>query len=186
LALRDAPGSTIAVPINMPTIFEQIACKYNSKIIRTETDPNMLIKATIPNKVLMAGDGRGNFIFSDFHSAFDGLMALAKTIEFLSTQKVSLGNVVANLPHYFMAERRVSCTWEAKARVMRLINEKFQKHKHPDVVNGVKIELSDKKWILILPDADQPYFRITVEGETRQEAESLVDEYTRTIEKLVD
>ncbi len=186
LALCDAPGSTVAVPLDMPQIFEQLAQKYNSKIIRTEADSNALIKATIPNKILMAGDGRGNFIFPDFHSAFDGLISLVKTIEFLSTQKTSLGDVVANLPSYFMAERRVSCAWDAKARVMRLINEKFQKCKHPNVINGVKIILSDKEWVLILPDPDQPYFRVIVEGPNQTEAEKLVDKYAYIIEKLVD
>jgi mannose-1-phosphate guanylyltransferase/phosphomannomutase len=131
----------------------------------------------------MAGDGEGNFIFPDFHCAVDGLMALAKTLEFLATQKTSLGEVVANLPPYYIAERKVSCVWEAKPRVMRLINEKFEHHKH-QAINGIKIALSSDKWVLIISDPDQPYFRIITEAESQSEAVALVDEYAQVVGKI--
>lgn len=183
LALRDAPGSTIAVPINMPNLFEQIAQKHGGKIIRTEIDSNALINASCPHKVIMAGDGDGNFIFPDFQCAFDGMIALVKILEFMATQNVALGEIVANLPPYHMAERRVSCAWDAKARVMRLIYERFQNHKQ-QAINGIKIHLTPHRWVLILPDPDQPYFRITAEAESYEAAEALVDEYAQVIEKI--
>lgn len=183
MAFRDAPGSTIAVPMNLPNIFEKIAKRYNGKIVRTGIDPNALIKATCTENVLLAGNGEGNFIFPDFHCAVDGLMALAKILEFLATQKVSLGEIVANLPPYHVAERKVSCVWEAKARVMRLINEKFESHKH-QAIDGVRIDLNSDKWVLIVPDPDQPFFQVIAEAESQNEAESLVDEYAQIVEKI--
>ena len=183
MALRDAPGSAVVVPINMPSLFEEIAKRYNGKIIRTEADLEALIKATCSKNVIMGGDGEGNFIFPDFHCAVDGLMALAKLLEFMATQKVSLGNIVADLPPYYLAERKISCVWEAKAKVMRLIHEKFEKH-GSQIINGVKIHLNEHRWILIRPDPDQPYFRVTAEGETHDEAEALVDEYAQIVENV--
>jgi mannose-1-phosphate guanylyltransferase/phosphomannomutase len=82
-----------------------------------------------------------------------------------------------------MAERKVSCVWEAKARVMRLINEKFESYKN-QIINGAKISLDPNKWVLIVPDPDQPYFRITVEATSQGEAETLADEYAQVVEKL--
>lgn len=183
MAFRDAPGSTVAVPINLPNIFEKIAGKYNGRVIRTGLDPNALIKATCTENVLMAGDGEGNFIFPDFHCAIDGLMALAKILEFLATQKISLGEIVANLPRYYIADRKVSCVWEAKARVMRLINEKFENYKSQEF-NGVKIELGPDKWVLIAPDPDHPFFQVIAEAESQSEAETLVDKYAQIVEKI--
>jgi hypothetical protein len=63
LALRDAPGSAIAIPIDMPNLFETIAARYGGRIIRAEIDLDALIKATCTENVIMAGDGKGNFIF---------------------------------------------------------------------------------------------------------------------------
>ncbi|RME79635.1 MAG: nucleotidyl transferase [Chloroflexi bacterium] len=184
LALRDAPGSTIAVPVNMPLIFEKIAQKYNGKVIRTEIDANSFVEATCTHKVILAGDGAGSFIFPDFHCAFDGMMALVKTLEYLATQNCRLGEVVENLPPYHLAQRRVSCTWEAKGRVMRQLNEKFRPAKS-EILNGIKLDLGPGRWVLIVPDPDHPYFRITVEAESQKEAEALADKYTRIVEEVV-
>ncbi|MBN1994922.1 MAG: mannose-1-phosphate guanyltransferase [Anaerolineae bacterium] len=184
MVLQDAPGSVVAIPLNLPNVFEKIAAKYNGHIIRTEIDRNALIKATCTDNVIMAGDGKGNFIFPDFQCAVDGLMALAKMLEFLAIQKVSLGEVIDTLPPYYVAERKVSCVWEAKAGVMRLINEKFEERKDQHVINGVKIALEANEWVLIIPDPDQPCFRVTTEAESQTEAENLADEYAQIIEKI--
>jgi mannose-1-phosphate guanylyltransferase/phosphomannomutase len=182
LALRDAPGGSVAIPLDMPDLFEAIAARHGGRIIRTETDPDALIQAISTEKVIMAGDSRGHFIFPDFHCAVDGMMALAKILEFLATQKVSLGAIVSNMPPYYLAERKVSCAWEAKARVMRLIHEKFESYKH--MINGAKINLDLNKWVLIIPDPDQPYFRVVVEATSLGEAETLADEYAQIIERI--
>jgi mannose-1-phosphate guanylyltransferase/phosphomannomutase len=181
LALRDAPGSSIAIPVNLPNLFEEIVRKYNGHIIRTDTDSSELIKTACAERVIIAGNGRGDFIFPDFQCAIDGLMALAKMLEYLATQMISLSDVVSNLPSYYIAQRKVPCMWEAKARVMRLIGEKFE-HYDNQATNGVKIVLDTMRWVLIVSDPDQPCFRVTTEASSQEEAETLADEYAHIVE----
>ena len=183
LALRDAPGSTIAIPANLPNIFERIAKRHGGRIIRTNMELDSLIEATYSNNVIIAADGRGNFIFPDFQCTFDGMMAVAKLLEFLATQNVSISDMALNLPAYHMADRRVSCLWEAKPRVMRLINERFDNLTN-QTEHGIKVDLGPNKWVLIVPDPDQPYFQVTTEAESEIEAEALADEYAQIIEKI--
>lgn len=183
MALRDAPGSAVTIPVNLPHIFEKIAQRYNGRVIRTEIDSDALIKATCTENVIMAGDDEGSFIFPDFQCAVDGLMALAKLLEFLATQKTSLSEVVSNLPHFYVAERRVSCSWESKARVMRLIHERFDSYRN-QAPNGVKMELGPDRWVLITPDQEQPQFRVTTEGSSQGDAETLADEYAEVVKSM--
>ncbi len=183
LALRDAPGSSVALPVNLPSLFEDIAAKYNGRIIRTPIELNTLIKTACVEKVIVASDGAGNFIFPDFHCAVDGLMALAKMLEYLATQMTSLSDIVSNLPPFYVADREVSCIWEAKARVMRLISEKFAHYKN-QATNGVKIALDEARWVLISPDPDQPHFHITTEAASQEDAEALADEYSLIVENI--
>jgi mannose-1-phosphate guanylyltransferase/phosphomannomutase len=183
MALQNAPRSSVTIPLNLPNIFEKIAQRYEGQIIRTEVDVDSLIKATCTESVVMSGDGEGNFIFPEFQCAVDGLMALAKLLEFLATQKTALSEVVSNLPHYYVAERKVPCPWEAKARVMRLIYERFDSYKN-QVFNGVKVELGEDRWILMTPDPDHPSFRVATEGISQGDAESLADEFARVIETM--
>ena len=183
LALKDAPGSAVAIPISLPNLFEDIARKYNGRIIRTEVATNLLIKTACVENVIIAGDDKGNFIFPDFQCAVDGLMALAKMLEFLATQQISLSEIVANLPPHFIANRKVSCVWEAKARMMRLINEKFE-HYENHALNGLKVVLDTNRWALIVPDLDQPRFRIVTEAPSQEEADTLAEEYVEFLEKI--
>jgi len=184
LVLQDAPGSAIAVPFNLPNIFEKLAAKYDGRVIRTETDREDLIRAACEQNIIMACDGRGDFIFPDFQCTADGLMGLAKLLEFLATQKASLSDVIDRIPPYFVAERKVSCVWEAKARVMRLSNENFENDKDKEFLTGVRIVLDENQWVLIIPDPDQPCFRITAEAESQDKAERLSDNYAQVIEKI--
>jgi len=184
LVLRDAPGGTVAVPVDLPNIFEKIAERHGGRVARTEMEPDALINTAHDNKnIIMAGNGKGNFIFPDFQCAYDGMMALAKMLEFLATQRVSLSEIIINLPPYYIAERRVSCMWEAKPKVMRLMNEQFENHKS-QAKHGIKVNLGSNKWVLIVPDPDQPYFIINTEADSQAEAEALADEYAHLVENI--
>jgi mannose-1-phosphate guanylyltransferase/phosphomannomutase len=182
MSLRAAGGGTIAVPVTQPGIMEKIAEQYGGKVLRTKFDLYDLMSAATKEAVIMAGDGAGNFIFPQFQSAVDGLMAVAKTLEFLATQNTKLSEVIAALPPYYTAMRKVSCPWEHKGTVMRLLNEQFQDYQ-VERTDGFKIYLGDE-WVLVLPDPDNPFFQIFTEGASASSAEALAEKYVRIVESL--
>ncbi|MFQ6058664.1 MAG: sugar phosphate nucleotidyltransferase [Anaerolineae bacterium] len=182
LALRAHSGGTITVPANAPRIFEQIAEQHRGKVLRTRVDLRDLMLAATRKEVIMAGDGAGNLIFPQFQPAVDGLFAVVKLLEFLSTQKTALSQVVASLPPFFTAHGKVSCPWEAKGTVMRRLNEEYPSHRAQ--IDGVRVDL-DQEWVLILPDPDQPVFHVYAESTSRDRVEGLADEYARVVEDFV-
>ncbi|HOG45603.1 MAG TPA: nucleotidyl transferase, partial [Anaerolineae bacterium] len=122
-------------------------------------------------------------IFPRLHPGADGLFALAKLLEFLVRQNVTLSQVIASLLPYHIAERRVSCPWEFKGTVMRLLNQQFKPPRSAQI-DGTKIELSAKEWVLVLPDPDEPYFRVFAESDSAPQAADLADKYARIVEGL--
>jgi mannose-1-phosphate guanylyltransferase/phosphomannomutase len=185
LALRANPGETIVIPVHMPSIFEQIAAEHDGNVQRCKVDPHDLMARSGDEGVVMATDGMGNFVFPQFQAAIDGLMATVKLLEFLATQQTSLANVVAGLPSFHVVQQEVSCPWEAKGTVMRLLNQQY-KDRRADLIDGIKILLGDKEWVLILPDPDYPKFHVYAEARTDREAQDLVDRYVRIVEGLQD
>jgi mannose-1-phosphate guanylyltransferase/phosphomannomutase len=184
LSMRAAGGGVLAVPLDQPMIFEQIAARYGGRVVRTKTDSHALMRACVREEgVIMAGDGTGNFIFPAFQPAMDGLMATAKLLELLATQHIRLSDVVAGLPASFVARRQVDCPWEAKGKVMRRLSEQH-KDAYVDTLDGIKIRLGDLVWVLIRPDPDRPICHIVAEGSSGAAAERIVDEYTRLLESL--
>jgi mannose-1-phosphate guanylyltransferase/phosphomannomutase len=183
LTLRAMPGATIAVPVRMPNVFEQIAARHNGQVIRTKVDAHALTKTACEAAVAMATDGSGSFIFPQFQCASDGLMAIAKLLEFLATQHTTLSEVVRSLPTFEVAQERAPCPWENKGTVMRRLIE-YAQHNPVETVDGVKIRLNEAEWVLVLPDPDSPQFQIFAESTSRAQASALAQKYADLVKQL--
>jgi mannose-1-phosphate guanylyltransferase/phosphomannomutase len=182
LALRVHGSGTVVVPVTVSQTVEAIAAQYGGQVLRTRTDMHAVMEAAAGEGVIMAADGAGGFVFPQFHPAVDGMMALAKLLEFLAVHKSSVCDVLASLPPQHMAVRDVSCPWEAKGTVMRLLHERYKAGPEAKI-DGVRVQLGHD-WVLVLPDPDQPMFRIYAESDSAMGAEELAEKYARIVESL--
>jgi mannose-1-phosphate guanylyltransferase/phosphomannomutase len=176
-------GGIVVVPVWAPSIFEQIAQKHGAEVVRTRFNSYALMTAALRSGVVIAGDGQGSFIFPEFQPTADGLFTIAKLIELTTLRKTRFTQAIKNLPHYALATTRVPCRWEDKGRVMRILNEQYRDSSSKQV-DGVKIELGNDEWALILPDADRPLFHVIAEADTDVEARQLVDKYSGLVQGL--
>jgi len=185
LALRAKGGGTIAVPVTLPNAIEQVANQYGGRVVRTRVSSAALMEAANQSDVILAADGRGSYIFPDFQPVVDGMMAVAKLLQYLAREGVHLSDVLGQVPLYHMAEATVNCPWESKGTVMRLLNQQY-KERLDVKIDGVKIRLGEDGWVLVLPDEDQPRFQIYAQGHSDGQARDLVDRYVRIVEGLQD
>ncbi len=152
-------------------------------MVRTKTALSAIMAAANREGVVMAADGRGSFIWPEFQPVVDGMMTVAKILEYLAVQETHLSEVLAEVPPFFMAQGVVSCPWEHKGTVMRLLNQQYKDRMGPNI-DGVKILLGEDEWVLVLPDEDQPRFQIFAEGRSDAHAHDLVQRYERIVEGL--
>lgn len=185
LLLRDKnmQRGTIVFPINLPNLFEPLADKYNTQIVRVKNDHQALMEAAQISDVRLAFSGTGDFIFPSFQPTMDGMLALVKLLELLAVHQTTLHEVVRGLPNFYLAQRHVYCAWENKGGVLRLLNEQY----HDRLISntdGVKLGLTPTEWVLIAPDPDGPFFHIHAEGSSREIANATADRYARIVEGL--
>ncbi|MFQ5342605.1 MAG: sugar phosphate nucleotidyltransferase, partial [Anaerolineae bacterium] len=183
LSLQAAGGGTIAIPVSAPHTFDRIAEQHGGQVTRTKVDPQDLMSVAAGEGMIFAGDEAGNYIFPAFQPAIDGLIAVAKLLEFLAMQETTLSAVVDRLPEYHIAKREVACQWESKGAVMRLLNEQYREQLEPQI-DGLRIRLDDGNRVLILPDPDNPQFRIYAESGDEEQAGSLADSYATIVDEL--
>ncbi len=174
----------IAVMAHQPLLFDEIAKRHGAQVFHTKIEPQdlMTVAAKKP-EVILAASGAGEFIVPAFHRLVDAMFPIAKMLEYLATQNTNLADVIAELPPFFTASKRVPCPWEQKGTVMRLLNEQY-KDRIAEQVDGVKIRLDDREWVLIVPEADEPIFTVYAEGVSAENATKLVDHYGRVIDGL--
>ncbi len=182
LFLRQYSGGTVAVPVTAPSALQHIAERYEGHILHTKVLPHALMSAASRENVILVGDGRGGFVFPALQPAFDGMLAIAKLLELLATFEMRLSEVVDDLPAYYMSNTRVTCPWENKGRVMRILSEQYRERRAKPI-DGIKIDLGSE-WVLVLPDADGPLFHVFAESVSSEQAQALAEKYARVVSGL--
>jgi mannose-1-phosphate guanylyltransferase/phosphomannomutase len=182
LFLRQHRNGTVAAPVTAPSALQHIARRYDSYILHTKVLPHALMTAAGREGVVLVGDGRGAFAFPELQPAFDGMLAIAKLLELLATFQMRLSEVVDDLPAYYMSTTSVSCPWEHKGKVMRILNEQYRERRAKPI-DGIKIDLG-KEWVLVLPDADSPLFHVFAESVSNEQAQALAEKYARVVSGL--
>ncbi len=187
LVAQTRPGARVAVPVTAPSVIEAVMRRTNGTVARTKTDSRFLmtLSSLSAENIAMAGDLEGGFIFPDFHPAFDGMFTFAKTLEMLSWLQRPLSEFSAELPPMFLSSAQVRCPWEVKGKVMRRLTEDSRHaNGRTDLIDGIKLTDSEREWVLVLPDAAEPFFHVFAEGQTQEEAVRRAQEYVGKIESL--
>lgn len=184
LVWRDRPDATLAVPVDMPSLFEQMAAKHGGHVLRTKVDIQALMTAADEKAVTLAVDGNGHFIFPILHPVPDGMFALACLLQHLARGRTTLGEVVRGLPSFVWLHETAPCPWEAKGRVMRLVNERAESYVST-AIDGVKFHLDNHRWVHIRPDPDRALLHVVVEAPTDAEAQTLLRSHLSWLHGLI-
>jgi mannose-1-phosphate guanylyltransferase/phosphomannomutase len=182
LFLRKYRGGTVAAPVTAPGALEHLAERYDGHIQHTRVQAHALMSAAGREGVVLVGDGTGGFVFPSMQPAFDGMLAILKLLELLSTFEMRLSEVVDDLPPYYMSRTMVNCPWESKGKVMRILSEQYRERRTKPI-DGIKIDLG-KEWVLVLPDADRPLFHVVAESVSNEQAQALAEKYARVVSGL--
>lgn len=170
IALRSR-GEPIVVPITAPRAIELLAQKYHTRVVKTRTSIQDLLE-----KVMPLGDLR-------FSIHLDPLGALLYVLDYTARNGLSLGQLVDEIPAFYMEQKEVPVPWEAKGLVIRRLIEN-PPAEQLELLEGVKV-YHPQGWALVLPDPDAPVCRVFTEGASMEIAQSLSDFYIEKIKEII-
>jgi mannose-1-phosphate guanylyltransferase / phosphomannomutase len=113
----------------------------------------------------------------------DPLLAIGRLLEWMAKERLTDQEVLDRLPSACTATRTVPCPWEAKGRIMRRLLEEHV-DSAVDLVDGLRIQRPEG-WALLVPDPDEPVYRVYAEADDRAQAEALAERYTRRLRELL-
>ena len=181
LLLRSSVRGAFALPVSAPSAIELMAHEKGCSVRRTKSSERAMIEAALSPEVILAASMDGKFAFPKFQAAFDGMFAIAKTIELLSAAAAPLSSIMAGVPRRTFLQTRVPCSWEMKGGIMRKMSEDSL-DEEATFIDGIKVHFGED-WVLVLPDQYQPYVHIFTEAKQQKAAQGLLDEYRRKVEK---
>ncbi|MHB9095804.1 MAG: phosphohexomutase domain-containing protein, partial [Eubacteriales bacterium] len=161
-----AGDKEIGIPVTAPSVIEKLAANMGGKVTRTKSHLRSQMEFSRENL---------------FQPLFDGTYIFLKVLEYLQSKRTDIDTVMEGIPKSYIYKKEVECPWPEKGMVMRRLIEDTKKEK-VELLDGIKI-YTDNGWTLVLPDCEEPVFKIVSEGPTFEAAEKLADHYTKMIEQ---
>lgn len=176
-------SSKIVMSITAPSRLESFLAERSMSVVRCRSSVRDLMSMAQEEGVTFAGNESGGFIFPEFHPGFDAMFCLANLTGMLLRSGGTLSEIVAQIPDFHLAYKKVECPWDAKGMVMRRLSEESRVGSRVELVDGIKI-YDDDAWVLILPDSFEPLFHVFAESPELKASEALANEYVERIELL--
>lgn len=167
ISFEQSEPKKIGVPVTATSVIERIAGDLGGQVVRTKSNPRSLMEVTREDM---------------FQPLFDGTYIFLKVLEYLQARNTDIDSIIRAIPESHIYRKEVECPWAEKGTVMRRLIEDSTEDR-VELLDGIKI-YKEKGWILVLPDGEEPVFRIVSEAASTEDAEKLADYYAEKITRF--
>ena len=146
------------------------------EVLRTAVGDVNVAEVIIEKNAAFGGEPSGTWLHPDFCMCPDGILSGLRMAEIVS-RKGKLSELLAEIPSYPNIREKITCSKEAKIRVMEnmeeLLKDAFDDISEVNSLDGVRLTFSDDSWVLVRPSGTEDYIRITLESRDAQRAEEI-------------
>ena len=171
----------VAANLSTSRMIDDLAARYRSvNVLRTAVGEANVVAALKPqgNRALLGGEGNGGVILPQVCWVRDSLTAMALVLDLLADGRLSLREVVDQLPRYVMIKHKFDLKDVGGLDFVRTaIDRVTQKFANEDVstVDGVRIDVDDG-WVHLRPSNTEPIVRLIAEAKSDSRAWELIEE----------
>jgi phosphomannomutase/phosphoglucomutase len=182
--LEHYSNGKIVTPISSSQMVEEIAEKYGGEIVYTPVGSVYVSNLMLKINAKLGGEENGGIFYAPHVAARDGGITTAMIYKIVLEARKSLSKLVADLPNYYIVKDKISCPDSIKDAVTEELRNLPSKGKVLDI-DGIKVWIPPKSWILIRPSGTEPIFRITAEAPTKGKAMKVVNDYKRKLSRII-
>jgi len=162
--------------------------EVGGKVVRTPVGDSCVTEAVARRGAVFGGEPVGAWVFPEVHMCPDGVLSALKLLEALGEKDATLEEFVEPVPSYPLGRARLACPDPLKIKAMEAISEgcvdAFKDVRGVSRVDGVRLEL-EAGWTLIRPSGTEPLIRVTVEGRSREDMETLLEKSKNLVKKVL-
>ena len=182
--LENHPGEKIVTPISSSQIIEEIAEKHGGEVVYTPVGSVYVSNLMLKINAKLGGEENGGIFYLPHVAARDGGITTAWIYRLLSERRKPLSKLVAELPKSYIVKDKIPCANSIKEKVTEAIRNLPHKGRTLDI-DGVKVWIPPRSWILIRPSGTEPVFRILAEGPMKGKALRIVSEYKTKLSRII-
>jgi len=166
--LRREPGAGVVYNVICSKIVPEKIAEWGGKPIRSAVGFINLMNAMKENNGIMSGEVSAHYAFRDNGYADSGFIAFLVLLQLLSQDERPISEIVKEFKKYYRADE-VSIKIEDKTGAIKKVKEYFNDGKQ-DELDGITIEY-ENWWFNVRPSNTEPLLRITVEADSKKDAE---------------
>lgn len=177
LAVRSvlSMGKVGPVVINYSTTrtVEDIAAAFGCRTYRTPVGEINVVRKMQETNAVIGGEGSGGVIDPAVHYGRDAVVGIARIVDLLLREELSLSELVRTLPSYSMVKTKFDIPSTLNMAVLQdeLVRRFTDAHITTD--DGIRISWSDR-WVQCRTSNTEPIIRIIAEAPSRPLAEELI------------
>ena len=182
--LSKTPGSTVS---NMSSsralrdVTEAHGQKYEASAVGEVNVVDLMKK----NNAIIGGEGNGGIIYPESHYGRDALVGVALFLSLLAEKKMSVSELRASYPSYFMSKKKIQLTPELDVDAILVAMKNRYSHENITTIDGVKIDFAEN-WVHLRKSNTEPIIRIYTEAKSQSEADTLADKIIEEIKEVAN
>jgi phosphoglucosamine mutase len=146
------------------------------EVLRTPVGDVNVAEVIIERDAAFGGEPSGTWLHPDFCMCPDGILSGLRMAEIVSRDG-KLSDLLAGIPSYPNIREKITCSKEAKVKVMEnmeeLLKDAFDDIVEVNSLDGVRLTFGDDSWVLVRPSGTEDYIRITLESRSQERAEEI-------------
>jgi phosphomannomutase len=137
------------------------------------------------NNAVIGGEGNGGIIYPELHYGRDSLVGVALFLSLLAEKKMSVSDLRASYPSYFMSKKKIQLTPGLDVDGILVVMEQRYSHEDITAIDGVKIDFAEN-WVHLRKSNTEPIIRIYTEAKSQHEADALAEKIIGEIKEVAN
>lgn len=180
--LSKNPGNTVS-NMSSTRALKEVTESHGGSYTASAVGEVNVVKMMKDTNAVIGGEGNGGIIYPDLHYGRDALVGIALFLSLLAEKKMSVSELKASYPLYFMSKKKIQLTpnldVDAILKEMARVYESY----NPSTIDGVKIDFEDS-WVHLRKSNTEPIIRIYTEAGSQMEADVLADKIISEIKAV--
>ena len=180
--LRKTPGNTVS-NMSSSRALRDVTVSHGGTYEASAVGEVNVVRLMKKNNAIIGGEGNGGIIYPEIHYGRDALVGVALFLTHLAEQNVSVAELRATYPNYFMSKNKIELT--PSLDVDLILEKMTQQYEKEEIstVDGVKIDFADE-WVHLRKSNTEPIIRIYTEASSQKKADDLAEKIISEIKQI--
>jgi len=180
--LSKTPGDTVS-NLSSSRALRDVTEKHGGNYKASAVGEVNVVQLMKDTQAVIGGEGNGGIIYPESHYGRDSLVGVALFLSLLAEKQISVSELRASYPNYFMSKKKIELTPELD--VDAILTQIEERYASEDIttIDGVKIDFPEN-WVHLRKSNTEPIIRIYTEAKSQEEADALADKFIDEIGAL--